>query len=103
MSLDAWPNHVLQYTLQTAPRSYLVFTSQPAIADHVGKQDCCQATLHSLLRHRVSSRSIRPVALDTIAKANGASLHLNWLVAENRSRPTALGFPPVLAALGSAR
>ena len=77
MSLDAWPNHVLQYTLQTAPRSDLVLTSKPAIADHVGKQDCCQATLHTLLRHRLRSRSIRPaLALDTIAKTNGASLHL---------------------------
>jgi hypothetical protein len=60
MSLDVWPNHVLQYTPQTAPRSYLVLTSKSAIADHVGKQDCCQATLHSLLRHRVPSLSIRP-------------------------------------------
>jgi hypothetical protein len=88
MSLDAWPNHVLQYTLQTAPRSDLVLTSKPAIADHVGKQDCCQATLHSLLRHRVPSRSIRPaLAWDTIAKTNGASLQLNSLVAEKQITP----------------
>jgi hypothetical protein len=39
MSLDAWPNYVLQYDLQTAPRSYLVLTGKPAIADHIGKQD----------------------------------------------------------------
>ena len=88
MSLDAWPNYIMQYDLQTAPRSYLVLTGKPAIADHVGKQDCCQATLHSLLRHRVPSRSIRPeLALDTIAKANGASLHLNSLVAEKQITP----------------
>jgi hypothetical protein len=39
MSLDAWPNYVLQYDLQTAPRSYLVLTGKPAIADHIDKQD----------------------------------------------------------------
>jgi hypothetical protein len=102
MSLDAWPNHVLQYTLQTAPRSDLVLTSKPAIPDHVGKQDCCQATLHALLRHRVPSRSIRPVlALDTIAKTNDASLHLNSLVAEKQITPH--GAPVFFRLLGSAR
>ena len=55
MSHDVWPNNVPQHTLQTAPRADLVLTSKPAIADHVGKKDCCQAALHAFLRHRVSS------------------------------------------------
>ena len=42
-----------------APRADVVLTNKPAIADHVGKQDCCQATLHALLRHRVPCGSIR--------------------------------------------
>jgi hypothetical protein len=41
MSLYVWPDHVPQYTLQTAPRSDFVLTNKPAIGDHVGKQNCC--------------------------------------------------------------
>jgi hypothetical protein len=101
MSLDAWPNHVPQYTLQTAPRSDLVLTNKPAIADHVGKQDCCQAPLHALLRHWGSFPFNSPVlALDTIAKTNGASLHLNSLVAEKQITPH--GARVFLRLLGSA-
>src|SRR5262249_6810230 len=51
MSLDVRPNHIPQYALETAPSADLVLTRKPAIADYVGKQDCCQSALYALLRH----------------------------------------------------
>jgi hypothetical protein len=77
MSLDARPNHLPKYTIQTTPRTDLVLANKPTITHHVGKQDCCQTPLDTLLRlGRHFGLLRRGVVLDMIAKTNGASLDL---------------------------
>jgi hypothetical protein len=73
MSLDAWPNGIPQYALQAAPGAYFVLADQPAIADHVGKQYCCQTTLQALLRFGPHWMDFVREGPSRITRTNGVS------------------------------